>query len=301
MNNKITNPLDREFIRILTDFGFKRVFGSQNRANLLRRFLNALFEGEFQIESIVFRDKELIPLHEEGKKIIYDIYCKTDSGHNFILEMQQEESEYFPDRIIFYMSRAMVDQGLKGGSYELEPVYCIVLTDFNINYMSRLLVHDITLMDRKTHEQYSDKVRLMFISLREVPTQWEKCDTELKRLLYIIKNMENMTKKSKPYVIGDYDEFFTASSVGGLSNEEAVAYSNSYYRELDHQSAVRLATQRAEARGLKLGEERGLKKGMEQTQRDMVNRMHRNGMTASQIAVMLGYPEATILTWLAKG
>ena len=157
----------------------------------------------------------------------------------------------------------------------------------------------------------------MFISLREVPTQWEKCDTELKRLLYIIKNMENMTKKSKPYVIGDYDEFFTASSVGGLSNEEAVAYSNSYYRELDHQSAVRLATQRAEARGLKLGEERGLKlgeerglklgeerglkKGMEQTQRDMVDRMHRNGMTVSQIAVMLGYPEATILTWLAKG
>lgn len=291
ITEKTDNPLDREFIRILTDFGFKRVFGSRSRSHLLRRFLNALFEGEFEVESVEFRDKELIPIHEEGKKILYDIYCRTDTGHNFILEMQQEESEYFPDRIIFYLSRAMVDQGHKGGSYELDPVYCVVLTNFNISYLSKKLVHDIALLDRQTHELYSDKVRLMFISLRETPEVWEECDTELKRLLYLIKNMENMTKKSKPYVNGEYDEFFTASSVGRLTNEEAIAYSNSYYRELDHQSAVRLASRRAW--------NDGVERGVAQTQREIVGRMHRNGMSVMQIAAILNYPESTIRDWLS--
>ncbi len=96
-----------------------------------------------------------------------------------------------------------------------------------------------------------------------------------------------MTKKSKPYVIGEYDEFFTASSVGNLSNEEAVAYSNSYYRELDHQSAVQLASRRAEARGMKLA------------QREMVGRMHQNGMSVSEIATILNYPEDTVRSLLS--
>lgn len=54
---EIINPLDREFIRILTDFGFKRLFGSPEHKGLLLRFLNALFEGEKRITNLEFRDK----------------------------------------------------------------------------------------------------------------------------------------------------------------------------------------------------------------------------------------------------
>ncbi len=73
-----------------------------------------------------------------------------------------------------------------------------------------------------------------------------------------------------------------------------MAYSNSYYRELDHQSAVRLASRRAEARG----EARGRKEEREKTQKEMVGRMHQNGMSVSQIANILGYSEDTVRNWL---
>lgn len=66
---KADGPLSKEFIRLLTDFGFKRVFGSKEHSEILRRFLNALFEGEMYIEKITFQDKELQPEHVEGKKM----------------------------------------------------------------------------------------------------------------------------------------------------------------------------------------------------------------------------------------
>ncbi len=254
---EIMDPLKKEFIRLLTDFGFKRVFGSKEHAGILLRFLNALFEGEMTIEKIEFKDKEILPTHIAGKRILYDIYCTTDRGEVFILEMQQEESENFTGRILFYSANAIVQQGVSGVEYDIDPVYCIVLTNFNLSGMKRSLVKDILLIDRHSREVYSDQLRIIFISLKEVPGEWDDCNTQLLKLLYLIKNMEDMTRKSKPYLSGEYDDIFTASSIGNLTNEEAQAYSNSYFKELDNQSAIRFA----ESRGRQEGELIGRKEG----------------------------------------
>ncbi len=264
MGNKKKNdggPLSKDFIRLLTDFGFKRVFGSKEHSEILRRFLNALFEGEMYIETITFQDKELQPEHVDGKKIQYDIYCTTSQNEHFIVEMQQEETENFPERILFYVSKAIVNQGLKGVSYEIDPVYCIVLTDFDLSEMSKSLLKDIVFMDRYTQEVYTNKARIIFLSLRQVPRQWEKCNTELLRLLWLIKNMEKLTKRSKPYLSGEYDDLFTAAATGNLTNEEAIAYSASYYKELERESALRFAVKKAEVKAEARGEARGEAKG----------------------------------------
>ncbi len=94
---------------------------------------------------------------------------------------------------------------------------------------------------------------MIFLSFNQVPDDWDECETELVRLLYLIKNMENLTRESKPYLSGEYADLFTASATDSLTNEEAVAYSNSYYRELEHQSAVAYAATKAEAKGREEG------------------------------------------------
>ena len=254
---KENDPLKKTFIKLTTDFGFKRLFGSKKRSSILKRFLNALFEGEMVIKKVEFHDKELLPKDSAGKRVIYDIFCTTVTGHQFIVEMQQVESENFPSRILFYVCRAVVDQGVKGKEYELNPVYCIAITDFNLSSLSHGLLHDIILMDRYTKEIYTEDVRLLFLSLREVPREWDECDTSLKRMLYLIKNMENMTTDSKPYMEGDYEDMFDASRVSMLSEPEAVAYSQSYFKEIDHQSAIRFA----EKRSWEEGREEGMAEG----------------------------------------
>ncbi len=152
-------------------------------------------------------------------------------------------------RIMFYGLSAVVQQGVRGVEYELDPVYCIVFTDFNLSGMSKTLLKDVMLIDKFTYEVYSDKLRFFFISLPEVPKEWDDCDTELVKILYLLKNMENMTRESKPYKTGEYDDFFEASEVNRLEEAEAVAYSQSYFKELENQSAVRFAASRNREEG----------------------------------------------------
>ena len=285
-NQDITNPMDRDFIRLLTDFGFKRVFGSKEHAGILMKFLNALFEGEMRITKVEFRDKELLPEHAAGKKVMYDIYCTADEDRHFIVEMQQEESENFADRILFYISKAIVNQGIKGVEYELDPVYCVVVTNFNLSHMSRSLVKDLMLTDRKTGEIYSSNMRILFLSLPEVPKEWDECDTELLRMLYLIKNMETLTRESKPYMSGHYADIFQASATGNLTPEEAVKYSESYFKELDNQSSLRFTA--------KKNREEGRAEGRVEEKLDIARKMKRKGMDSGFISSMTGLSESEI-------
>ena len=47
-----------KYINPFTDWGFKRLFGQEFSKDLLISFLNDLFEGEFQVRDVSFKDKE---------------------------------------------------------------------------------------------------------------------------------------------------------------------------------------------------------------------------------------------------
>ena len=84
-----------EFINLQTDFGFKRIFGSEKRKSILIRFLNALFEGEFIIEDAIYKDKEqLLPI-DDRKRIVYDVFCESTIDGRKHLEMMDKNSKAY--------------------------------------------------------------------------------------------------------------------------------------------------------------------------------------------------------------
>lgn len=57
------------FMNLMTDFAFKRLFGSVKNKPILIRFLNILFADEgIRIRDVVYHDKEILPNDGEGKK-----------------------------------------------------------------------------------------------------------------------------------------------------------------------------------------------------------------------------------------
>ena len=62
--------------------------GQEFGKDLLINFLNDLFEGEFQIKDVTFKDKEQLGDSNDLRGCIFDIYCVTDDGKHFIVEMQ---------------------------------------------------------------------------------------------------------------------------------------------------------------------------------------------------------------------
>lgn len=88
MKDTVDDLLKKTFIKLRSDYGFKRAFATPKNAEVLRKFLNALFEGRMVITDITFQDKEVLPPDRNGKRIIYDAYCTTSTGYlkdNFIL------------------------------------------------------------------------------------------------------------------------------------------------------------------------------------------------------------------------
>ncbi len=160
------------------------------------------------------------------------------------------------------------------------------------------MIKEILLADRNTHEIYSETLQLIFLSLPEVPEEWDDCQTELEKLLYIIKNMENMTKQSKPYLSGEFDEIFEASKTEKLSPEEAVAYSESYYKELDNQSAIRFAAEKSRNEGRKEGRKEGRSEGLIEGAlnelKKIVTSMRSQGLSNDVIAQMIGRDPQTV-------
>ena len=95
------------FVNPFTDLGFKVIFGQPASKGLLITLLNELLAGEHHIEDLCFLDKEDHTDNVHDKGIIYDLYCRTDSGEYIIVEMQNRWHSHFLDRTLYYVCRAV--------------------------------------------------------------------------------------------------------------------------------------------------------------------------------------------------
>ena len=87
------------YIDPLTDWGFKRLFGTEANKEILSGFLEVLFPDKV-IRDIRYLNPEQLGLTREDRKSVFDVCCKTDSGEEFIVEMQKERQTYFRDRAL---------------------------------------------------------------------------------------------------------------------------------------------------------------------------------------------------------
>ena len=152
------------FINPFTDFGFKRLFGQEDSKVILIGFLNALFEGEFQVTDIVYRDKELLRERPNERGVIFDIYCTTDKGRHIILEMQNKKQEQFENRALYYMAKGIVKQGISGDwDYNFDAVFGIYFMNFTENVLLSEFRSDFGIRNLRTdvpHEKAQVLTRL---------------------------------------------------------------------------------------------------------------------------------------------
>src|SRR5437016_1401587 len=82
-----TNNMGTRYLDPTNDVAFKKVFGDKSR---LRDFLNAILrlpEG-FKIKELDFIPTEEVPDLGQGKRSIFDLKCKDESGNVYVVEMQ---------------------------------------------------------------------------------------------------------------------------------------------------------------------------------------------------------------------
>ena len=96
-----------------TDFGFKKIFASEQSKPVLKSFLFSLLGLETPIAEISFLPFAQLPARVEERIGIYDIYLIVERGQRFIVEMQKTNQEFFIDRSVYYSSFPLAQQAQK--------------------------------------------------------------------------------------------------------------------------------------------------------------------------------------------
>ena len=161
---------EERYISLLTDFGFKRIFGTIPNKDLLIDFLNALFNGEQVVKDVTFLNSEHVGDVHTERKAIFDVYCENEDGEKFIVEMQNAYQTYFKDRSLYYSTFPIREQAQKGGNwdYKLEHVYVIALLNYQMSdpaFSKNTINHDIGLLDKQTHRVFNDKLTFKYVEI----------------------------------------------------------------------------------------------------------------------------------------
>lgn len=157
------------YINLLTDFGFKRVFGTEANKKFTIDFLNTLLPEAHHIQDLSFKNNENLGLTPLDRRAIFDIFCEGINGDQFIVEMQRTRQAFFKDRSLFYATFPIQKQSTRGDwDYCLPTVYSVSVLDFvmqrsNPTPQSRC-IHRVELKDDDGHCFY-DKLSFIYIEL----------------------------------------------------------------------------------------------------------------------------------------
>ncbi len=276
-----------KFINPFTDVGFKRIFGQEINKDLLIDFLNALLDGERRVKDIKFLNKELLPIFENDRGLIYDIYCTDENDEQFIVEMQNKEHVNFRERAVYYLSQAISRQGEKGvdWKFDLKAVYGVFFLNFRMTDLPHKLRTDIVLADRDTHEQFSNKMRYIFIELPMFAKEEDECETDFERWIYVLKNMETLQRLPFKARKAVFEKLEQIVDIAGMSKEDRMKYDESIKVYRDQLAVMEYERLQGEAKG----EAKGIAKGIANVARNL----KQMGLPVDTIAQATGLtPEA---------
>jgi len=251
--------LQDKYISLLTDFGFKRVFGTEPNKDLLIDFLNTLLPVHHQIRDLSFKNNENLGNTQIDRKAIFDIYCQAESGERFIVEIQKAKQNFFKDRSVYYATFPIQDQALKGEwDFELSPVYTVGVLDFvfDDHKHDETIVHVVELKNQQC-EVFYEKLKFIYIELPKFTKSVNELESRRDKWLFLLKHLAELT--NRPDLLQDsiFSQLFEVAEIANFSRIEQDSYQNSlkYYRDMNNV----VNTSRQEGR--KEGQEEGIEMG----------------------------------------
>lgn len=231
-------PLQERYINLLTDFGFKRVFGSEPHKQLLVDFLNTLLPPHHHIQTLAYKSTEALGKTPIDRKAIFDLYCQGDNGERFIVEIQKAKQNYFKDRSVFYASFPIQEQALKGNwNYRLTPVYSIGVLDFifNDHRHEDTYLHTVELKNQHC-EVFYDKLKFIYIELPKFQKPLAELVSHQDQWLYLLRHLPELDDRPQPFQDPVFLQLFEIAEIANFSRPEQDSYQNSlkYYRDLNN-------------------------------------------------------------------
>ncbi|MBC7553932.1 MAG: PD-(D/E)XK nuclease family transposase [Taibaiella sp.] len=248
-------PVIQKYIDPLTDFGFKRLFGSEPNKDLLIDLLNSIFNGRKHIVSLEYNKNEHPAEIKAEGSAIFDLTCTGEDGERFIIEVQRGRQANFKKRAIYYTSLLAAGQAPKGNraawAYDLPEIYFIaLLEDFSVESVSDgQYKRDICLVNRDTGKLFYEGLGYIFLELVNFAKKEEELEDDLDKWLYVLKNICLMDKMPVFMRKTIFEKVFSIAEYTNMTKEEKNMYNAALKRKWDAQNVLDYAVNTAKQEG----------------------------------------------------
>ncbi|MBR3479910.1 MAG: PD-(D/E)XK nuclease family transposase [Prevotella sp.] len=244
--------MERErYINPYTDFGFKKLFGTEMNKDLLISFLNALFNNdEKEIEDVQYLNSEHLGDGYGDRRAVFDVYCKTKDGGRFIVEMQKAEQTYFKDRSLYYSTFAIREQAPKGKDwdYHLEDVYTVGVLNFKFpgdEYPADSYRHEIKLKDVEDNHVFYPKLTFVYLEMPKFNMAEDELVTMFDKWMFVLRNLSRLLNRPKALQDRIFDRLFEQAEIAKYSPAERREYEVSVKNYWDYNSTMKTAATNA--------------------------------------------------------
>ena len=289
------------FANILFDETFKIVVGAPGNEPLLIRLIETLIPGK-KIRFLERLDKENHGLVISDKNTTFDLFCTSEAGEQFIVEMQFAEQETYRERMLFYATyplRAQMDARIRAVErlsgitrdrmdYSLHPVYVLSMLNFSLPHegdeaLEEGLVSRFSIRNDGNGEIMTDALHFIYLDLGRLGRKKGEealCRTPLERLAYSLKYMHMLDERPNGFDDDLQQMLFTATELAGMTQEQRQEYDKTMTTKID------IIEQQETAR--KRGLEEGMEKGRLEGLLDVAGKMRAEGLPAELICRMTG-------------
>ena len=245
--------ISERYINPYTDFGFKKLFGTELNKDLLISFLNALFKGQKEITDLSYLNTEHLGEGIHDRKAVFDVYCKLADGSRIIVEMQKAEQEFFKDRSIYYSTYPIREQAPKGAwDYRLKDVYTIGILNFTFpdgEYPEDNMVHEVKLKDVEDNHIFYDKLTFIYLEMPKFNKTENELETMFDKWLFALANLARLLERPKALQERIFTRLFEQAEIARFTPEERNEYVASKKEYWDAYSIVTTALNKGRAEG----------------------------------------------------
>ena len=196
--------------------------------------------------------------------------------------MQNKSQPFFKNRSIYYVSESIARQGERGSAwnYAMDSVYLVAFLNFSPIDFKKQFRTDVVLAEKGTTEQFSDKLRMIFLQLPLFTKEADECENQVERWIYLLKNMETLNRLPWAAQSAVFQKLESIADVGGMTRAERLQYDEALKKYRDTISVFE---------GVRLeGRMEGNAEGLANEKKNTVKRLLASGASVDIIAIATG-------------
>ena len=155
---------------------------------------------------------------------------------------------------------------------------------------------DVVLAEKNTVDQFSDKLRMIYLQLPLFKKEADECENQVERWIYLLKNMETLSRLPWAAQSAVFKKLESIADVGAMSRDERLKYDEALRKYRDTISVFEgvrmdgLMEGRMEGRkeGLMEGLMEGRMEGQRSEKMENARKMKTYGLALDMIAEITG-------------